>query len=128
MKTDQLQEVLSWIKSTDLVEVAYRQGSDGFSFAMTDASAQPSYPLPACRFEPVVSPGVGLYRPAPLGKSRRAEEGAQIAAGDLLGHIESGAGQPAPVKAAGAGRLAKVFVEDGAPVEYGQVLMFVEPA
>jgi biotin carboxyl carrier protein len=70
---------------------------------------------------------VGLFRPAPLGKSRRAEEGAQVAAGDVLGLIDAGAGQPAAIKAASAGRLAKVFIEDGAAVEYGQVLMFVEP-
>ena len=127
MKTDQLQEVLAWIKSTDLVEVAYRDGQKGFSFAVADAAAQPAYTAPACRFDPLVSPGVGLFRAAPLGKGRRAEEGVVVVGGDVLGLVDSGNGKTQPIAAPRAGRLAKIFVEDGAPVEYGQLLMFLEP-
>ncbi len=52
--------------------------------------------------------------------------GRQVAEGDLLGLIEGG-GAPRPVKAPCAGVVARVFIEDGAAVEFGQPLLFLEP-
>ena len=127
MKTSQLQDVLSWIRTTDLVEVAYRDGSAGFSFAVAEPAAPPAYPAPACRFQAVTSPAVGLFRASALGKGRRAEEGSAVAEGAVLGLIDAGAGPQTTVKAPCAGRVAKIFIDDGAPAEYGQVLMFLEP-
>ena len=60
MKTEQLQEVMSWLKSTDLVEVQYKSGKDGFTLATAESVPAPSYPIPASRFQPVTSPAVGL--------------------------------------------------------------------
>jgi biotin carboxyl carrier protein len=127
MKTENLKDVLAWLKTTDLVEVQYKSGAEGFSLATAEAPAAQHYPLPASRFQPVTSPAVGLFQFAALGKAKKAEEGAEIAEGDTLGIVETAKGQSTPVKAPCAGRVAKVFIEGGSPAEYGQVLLFLEP-
>lgn len=127
MKTPELQEVLTWLKTTDLVEVEYKRGGDGFAIATAQAQPTPHYPIPASRFQAVTSPAVGLFQFSALGKARQAEEGAEVAEGAALGLIETGRGQSTLVKAPCSGRIAKVFIEAGSPAQYGQVLLFVEP-
>lgn len=127
MKTEKLQEVLAWLKTTDLVEVKYKQGEDGFSLATAEGAPVPHYPLPASRSQPVTSPAVGLFQWSALGKARRAEEGVEVAEGETLGLVETGKGKSTPVTAPCAGRVARVFIEGGSPAEYGQVLLFLEP-
>jgi biotin carboxyl carrier protein len=127
MKTEKLQDVLAWIKTTDLVEVSYKSEGEGFTVATAEAAPVPHYPLPASRFQPVTSPAVGVFQWAPLGKARRAEENAEVAEGDALGLVETAKGKTTPVTAPCAGRVARVFIEGGAPVEYGQALLFLEP-
>ena len=46
---------------------------------------------------------------------------------DLLGQVETAPGKSTPVTAPCAGRVSKVFIEAGAPAEYGQALLFLEP-
>ena len=127
MKTENLQEVLAWLKTTDLVEVQYKAEGEGFSLATAEAPALPNYPIPQSRFQPVTAPAVGIFQFSALGKARKAEEGVDVAEGETLGLVEVAKGKTAPVTAPCAGRVAKVFVEGAGPVEYGQVLLFVEP-
>lgn len=127
MKTEQLQDVMSWIKTTDLVEVSFKSGETGFSLATHENVPEPHYPIPASRFQAVTSPAVGVFQFSALGKARRAEEGVEVQEGDTLGQVDGGRGQSTPIKAPRAGRVARVFVESGAPVEYGQALLFLEP-
>jgi len=127
MKTEQLQQVMTWIKSTDLVEVSYKSGDAGFSLATHEPVPQPHYPIPASRFQAVTSPAVGVFQWSALGKARQAEEGVEVREGDTLGIVDGGRGQTTPVKAPCGGRIARVFAEGGAPVEYGQALLFLEP-
>ncbi|MBI3553821.1 MAG: acetyl-CoA carboxylase biotin carboxyl carrier protein subunit [Elusimicrobia bacterium] len=128
MNTQEIEEVLSWLKGTDLVEVSYRQGQKGFSLATSESSAAPHYPIPASRFTPIASPAVGVFQWSEPGRPRQAEEGAEVAAGQGLGLVETGKGKSAPVTAPSAGRLARVMVEAGAAVEFDQPLFFLEPA
>ena len=127
MNTEEIQEVLSWLKSTDLVEVSYRQGTKGFSLATTETQNH-SYPVPASRFSPVCAPAVGVFQWNEPGRPRQAEEGADIPAGHRLGLVETGKGKFAEVTAPSAGRLARVMVDGGVAVEFGQPLFFLEPA
>ena len=50
MKSAELEEVLAWVRSTDLVEVALKEGGRGFSLATAESQPAPSLPLPASRF------------------------------------------------------------------------------
>ena len=127
MNTEKLQEVLAWIKGTDLVEVSYKRGTEGFSLA-TAEGAPASIPIPRARYAPVCAPAVGVFQWNEPGKARGAEEGEAACEGQLLAVIETGKGRWAKVTAPCSGRLAKAFVEAGAAVEYGQPLFFIEAA
>ena len=128
METDQIRAVLQWMKSTDLVEVAFKRAGQGFALSTTAAPASiPGGTMPSSRFVPVSSESVGIFQWSEPGKARKAEEGAEVAAGDVLGVIVSGAGAAALVKAPCAGRVAKCFADAGEAVEYGRPLFLLEP-
>jgi biotin carboxyl carrier protein len=128
MDTAQIRAVLDWMKSTDLVEVAFKRSGHGFALSTADAPAAISAgAMPASRFVPVAAESVGVFQWAAPGKPRTAEEGADVAAGAALAVIVSGSGAAAPVKAPCAGRVAKCFAEAGEAVEYGRPLFLLEP-
>ena len=125
-----LRDVSDWMKTTDLVELAWSKGGRSFSLAGPDApAAAPAGPaLPGSRFLPVSSEGVGVFQWSEPGRARKAEEGATVSAGDALGVVLGASGTPKTVKAPVSGRVAKVFVDAGQAVEYGQPLFLLEPA
>ncbi|OGR85715.1 MAG: hypothetical protein A3J74_10030 [Elusimicrobia bacterium RIFCSPHIGHO2_02_FULL_57_9] len=126
MKTEELQKVMSWLQTTDLVEVSYNQDKKGFSLCLADGTPAASCALPASRYIPVSAPCVGVFQWSEPGRPRKAEEGALAAEGDILGIIETAKGKSAPVKAPADGRIAHLLVEGGAAVEFGQPLLFLE--
>ena len=76
----------------------------------------------------VTSPSVGTFyrRPAP-DQQPFVQAGSKVQANDPLCLIEvmkMFTGVPAPC----AGRIAEILVEDATVVEYGQPLMYIEPA
>jgi biotin carboxyl carrier protein len=128
MDTAQIRAVLDWMKSTDLVEVAFKRSGQGFALSTADAPASISgAAMPASRFVPVAAESVGVFQWSEPGKARKAEEGADVAAGDVLGVVVSGSGAAAQVKAPCAGRVAKCFADAGEAVEYGRPLFLLEP-
>ena len=128
MDTKQIRAVVDWMKSTDLVEVAFKRSGDGFALSTTDAPpAALGGAMPASRYMPVAAESVGVFQWAEPGKARKAEEGADVAAGDALGVVVSGSGAAAPVKAPCAGRVVKCFADAGQAVEYGRPLFLLEP-
>lgn len=128
MNTRQLEEILSWLKATDLVEVSFREGEHGFSLAKELPQPSASWPTPSSRFAPVCAPALGLFQWSQPGRARSAEEGEEVSCGQALGVIELGKGKSVPVLCPAAGRLARIMVEAGSAVEFGQPLFFVEPA
>jgi acetyl-CoA carboxylase biotin carboxyl carrier protein len=76
----------------------------------------------------VTAPSVGVFyrRPAP-DQPPFVEEGGEVAEGDPVGLIEvmkMFTSIAAPCK----GRIARIAIEDATMVEYGQPLMYIEPA
>jgi acetyl-CoA carboxylase biotin carboxyl carrier protein len=122
---DALKDVSAWMQSTDLAEIAYRKDGDGFSLTAAGAEAAPPA-LPSGRFTPVVSAGVGVFQWSEPGKARKAEEGAHVAEGDVLGVVVTGSGAAKPILAPEAGRVSKILVDAGQAVEYGQPILFLE--
>ena len=128
MDTTQIRAVLDWMKSTDLVEVAFKSSGRGFALSTADAPAAISGgSMPASRFIPVTAESVGVFQWAEPGKARKADEGVDVAAGDVLAIVVSGSGAAAAVKAPCAGRVAKCFADAGQAVEYGRPLFLLEP-
>ena len=125
---EELRPIVDWIKSTDLVEVAFRKSGKGFALATPESPVRvPEGTPPVSRFIPVSSETVGIFQWAQPGKARKAEEGAAVVEGDELGVVVSGCGAAKPVKSPAAGRVAKCFAEAGQAVEYGQPLFLLEP-
>ena len=129
MNAPDLKAVADWMKASDLAEVVYKKAGTGFALTAAGAHdpATLSAPaMPSGRFTPVASEGVGVFQWSEPGKARKAEEGARVAEGDVVGVIVSGSGAVKPVKAPSAGRVAKLFVDAGQAVEYGQPLLLLE--
>lgn len=125
MNTKTLSEVSGWLKTTDLTEIIYKNGSLGFELRTEEA--QPRTELPVCAYTTISAPGVGIYRRSVKGKTAKFEEGTRISAGDTLGYIEV-LNTEKPVVSDIDGIIRVVCIEDGAPAHYGQPLYFVEPA
>ena len=124
MDTRILNEILTWMKTTDLVELAFKRGSEGFEFRTAAAQSQAAFP--ASRMVPVASPTVGIFRASRPGSAPQTKEGGSVATGEFLGLVETG-GDTMEIKAGCAGRVVKVLAQDGDPVEYGQPLFLVAP-
>lgn len=98
-------------------------------------SAQPGEAVPAPSAEPasdanhpgaILSPMVGtVYLASEPGAPQFARVGDEVKAGQTLLIVEAMKVMN-PVTAPRGGRLAKICVENGAPVEFGAVLMIVE--
>ena len=125
MDTNVLDEILGWMRTTDLVELAYRRGSDGFEFR-TEAAQPAPPPFPTSTLVPVCSNAVGVFRFSKPGNAARAQEGGSVATGASLGVVDTGT-KSVEVSAPSGGRLVKILAQDGAPVEFGQPLFLIAP-
>ncbi len=126
MQTEEIRDIVAWIKTTDLLEVEFKEEGKGFSLSGPGAAPAPVR-FPFHPMVPVTAQTVGIFRPAENGKAPLAAEGKSVEAGDPLGLIETGLGRPVAVTAPCAGLVKKVLIEAGAPAQYGQPLFFIEP-
>lgn len=129
MDASPIKAVADWMKTADLAEVVYRKNGTGFALTALGAGDPPSLsapPMPSGRFVPVASDGVGVFQWNEPGKARKVDEGVEVAAGDPIGVIVTGSGAAKPVVSPHAGRVAKLFVDAGQAVEYGQSLLLLE--
>lgn len=75
----------------------------------------------------IVSPMVGTYYASPSPKDAPfAQEGDLIQAGDVVGIVEAMKIMN-EIDSEFSGRITRILVTNGQPVEYGQALMVVEP-
>lgn len=125
-KTESAEETLAWMKGTDLVEVSFKKGKEGFELGLAGAPA-PSVPvrLAAARSLPVASPAVGFYHAAAPGQVSKLKAGAAVSEGAPLGYLEAGP-KRWDIKSPAAGTLAQVLVDEGAAVQYGQPLFVIQ--
>jgi len=75
----------------------------------------------------VLAPMVGTFYAAPSPKDPPfVQEGDEVRVGDSIGIIEA-MKMMNEIEADAAGRIARILVKNGQPVEYGQPLMVIEP-
>lgn len=94
-------------------------------FQPAPAPDSPPAQLPAGHT--VVAPMVGTFYGAPSPKDPPfVQEGDEVHAGDSIGIIEA-MKMMNEIETEVAGRVARILVKNGQPVEYGQPLMVIEP-
>ncbi len=121
-------------------KVSITRGPEGFEVATAsqpaptqEAAPREQLPSPAPAPEsittamPVVSPVVGIFHNGGMLDPREfVREGDRVREGQLLAAVEA-MKVPNELRAPVSGVVARLLVEDGAPVEYGQPLFLIEP-
>lgn len=94
-------------------------------FAPTPAPEGPPVEMPAGHT--ISSPMVGTFYSAASPKDAPfVQEGDEVRAGDTIGIVEA-MKMMNEIECEVSGRVARVLVKNGQPVEYGQPLMVIEP-
>ncbi|MBO6181230.1 acetyl-CoA carboxylase biotin carboxyl carrier protein [bacterium] len=150
-ETDYIEKLAKIIKEQDLSEISLEDGEQAITIrkdvivssapavaistpAVQPVSAPASAPIEApseAKEEkksgtPITSPMVGTFYMAPSPDSAPfVSVGGSVKQGDVVCIIEA-MKMMNEIKSEVAGKVVEVCVEDGQPVEFGQVLMYVE--
>ena len=123
MDTKLIADVTNWMKTTDLAEFCYEK--DGNCIEIKTQEALPEPAQFTCSLTAVTSPAVGIYHMADKGKNLTLAEGQEVNEGDSLGLVES-MSKKYPLTSPLSGKLRKVTAQEGAVVEFGLPLFFIE--
>lgn len=123
MDTKLVTEITDWMKTTDLAEFCYQK--KGLSIEVTTQEALPEETKFTCSLIPVTSPAIGIYHAAAKGKNLVLKEGQAVKEGDALGWVET-VSQKHKITAPLSGTLRVVTAQEGAAVEFGLPLFFIE--
>ncbi len=124
MDTKLIKEVTDWMKTTDLAEFCYENNGDCIEIKTQEALPEPAQF--ACSLTAVTAPTVGIYHAADKGQNLTLSEGQTVEQGDLLGVVET-VSKKHKITAPVAGKLRVVSAQEGAAVEFGLPLFFIEP-
>ena len=124
MDTKLIKEVTNWMKTTDLAEFCYENNGDSIEIKTQEALPEPAQF--ACSLTAVTAPTVGIYHAADKGQNLTLSEGQTVEQGDLLGVVET-VSKKHKITAPVAGKLRVVSAQEGAAVEFGLPLFFIEP-
>ncbi len=92
----------------------------------TPAAVPADAPAPAKKGTPITSPMVGTFYKAPSPDSDPfVSVGQSVSQGDVVCIVEA-MKMMNEIEAEVSGKVVEICVEDGQPVEFGQVLMYVE--
>ena len=133
--TPSLNELLSFAQESGLTEVVWEKGDRRIAFKRAAApppapAAVVTTPAPDVPAKPkthvVKSPMVGTFQRAAKDRPPLVVEGGSVTPGARLAIVEA-MQVPKDVIATVSGRIVKILVESGKPVEYGQPLFEIEP-
>lgn len=131
-----LEELLDFASAASLSEVVWEKNGRRMAFkrsvvpppapsVVSVEKAPPSSPPNEPKHHLIKSPMVGTFLRAPKGRPPMITEGDEVASGDRLGLVEA-MQVPKDVISSVKGRVLKVLVENGRPVEYGQPIFEIE--
>ncbi len=123
MDTKLVTEVTAWMKTTDLAEFCYEKNGDSIEVKTQEALPEPAQF--SCSLTPVSSPAIGIYHAAAKGKNLVLAEGQPVKEGDPLGWVET-VSKKHPITSPLTGTLRIVTAKEGAAVEFGLPLFFIE--
>lgn len=131
----QVETLVAFAKGLDLSELVWEEGDRKIAFTRRVAPPPPppapaAAPKPAAPAAPrtqyITAPFVGTFLRSPKDRPPLVVEGEEIESGDKVGFVEA-MKVARDVVAHVNGRISKILVENGKPVEYGQKLFEVEP-
>jgi len=140
MKTDikYLKELIALLTDNGLTEISISEGEDGVTIrkdgipaakAVVPVAAQevPVQEAPAAADErkAITAPMVGTFYSSADSQTPLAEIGRTVQQGDVVCVIEA-MKLMNEIEAEVSGKITEICVKDGDPVEYGQVLMYLE--
>jgi len=133
VEIERLRELIALLKEEGLTEITVWEGEERCTIRQAPPGGTPPAPSPkvapaAAGTFTLTAPLVGTFfsRPSPDDEPF-VSPGETVSVGDTVGIIEA-MKVLNEIKAERAGRLVRVLVEDGTPVEYGQALFVFEPA
>lgn len=149
-ETDYIEKLAKVLAETGLTEISLEDGEQAITLrkdvvvtsapqvvaapvqAVAPAAAAPAVAAPvaeaapAKKGTPITSPMVGTFYKAPSPDSEPfVSVGSTVAAGDVVCIVEA-MKMMNEIEAEISGKVVEICVEDGQPVEFGQVLMYVE--
>lgn len=130
-----LEELLDFAAEASLSEVVWEKDGRRIAFKrplapsapapVVSIAAPPPTSSPDSKHHLVKSPMVGTFLRAPKGRPPMIIEGDDVSPGNRLGIVEA-MQVPKDVISSVKGRVLKVLVENGRPVEYGQPIFEIE--
>ena len=123
MDTKLISDVTNWMKTTDLAEFCYEHNGNCIEIKTQEALPEPAQYT--CSLTAVTAPAVGIYHGADKGQNLILTEGQTIQEGDALGLVET-VSKKHIITAPVSGKLRKVTAQEGAVVEFGLPLFFIE--
>ena len=144
-ETDYIEKLAKVLAETGLTEISLEDGEQAITLrkevvvssapqvvaapvqaAAPVASAPVADVAPAKKGTPITSPMVGTFYKAPSPDSEPfVSVGSTVSAGDVVCIVEA-MKMMNEIESEVSGKIVEVCVEDGQPVEFGQVLMYVE--
>ena len=149
-ETEYIEKLAKVLAETGLTEISLEDGEQAITLrkdvvvtsapqvvaapvqAATAAAAAPAAAAPvaeaapAKKGTPITSPMVGTFYKAPSPDSEPfVSVGSTVSAGDVVCIVEA-MKMMNEIEAEISGKVVEICVEDGQPVEFGQVLMYVE--
>jgi acetyl-CoA carboxylase biotin carboxyl carrier protein len=147
----ELRQLISLMENSDLEEITIEHEGDGLHLtlrkpapimldhasALAMSEMAENAPLPSHESAPdaeedlsgaldVRSTLVGFYRAVARRGAKTVAQGDTVKEGQIIGAVEA-LNVLNEIESPATGRVRKIMVGDGQPVEYGQVLMMVEP-
>ncbi|MDR7416759.1 MAG: acetyl-CoA carboxylase biotin carboxyl carrier protein [Armatimonadota bacterium] len=140
LNVEEIRELVRIVSEADIAElevetgtlrVAIRKGRGNSGFPAPSVPAQPpaeTAPEPSPpKWIPITAPMVGTFYRAPAPDAPPfVNEGDRVTAGQTVCLIEA-MKMFNEIPAEMSGRVVRILVENGTPVEYGQPLMLIEP-
>lgn len=149
-ETDYIEKLAKVLAETGLTEISLEDGEQAITLrkevvvssapqvvaapvqaaAPVAAASVPSAPAadvaPAKKGTPITSPMVGTFYKAPSPDSEPfVSVGSTVSSGDVVCIVEA-MKMMNEIESEVSGKVVEICVEDGQPVEFGQVLMYVE--
>jgi acetyl-CoA carboxylase biotin carboxyl carrier protein len=142
LNVEEIRELVRIVSEADIAElevetgtlrVAIRKGRGNSGVPVPSVSTPAQAPsetapeLPTPKWIPITAPMVGTFYRAPAPDAPPfVNEGDRVSAGQTVCLIEA-MKMFNEIPAEMSGRVVRILVENGAPVEYGQPLMLIEP-